>query len=149
MPRASSKEQRDRRNALILRLFLTGNSARQIATHPDIRLSHVAVSKIIRAELDESVKHVQLLSKEALTMHVQRMELLIRAVMPKALNAEYPQQMKAAETARRLLADQARFYGIDTVEAVPQNPGQPIDPDEKDDNAPSVTALDEYRKKHR
>lgn len=137
------------RDALIIRMFLSGASSREIARHPQVDVSFVQVAKIIRNYMSESAEHIKLLSDEALQMYVARTELLLRAAMPKALDQNNPQQLKAWEGCRRLLEQQARLYGLDEMGgAVPQPPTeQGLDDD--DNEMETVTKLEEYRRRHR
>lgn len=148
MPRARTQEQREQRDALIIRLFLMGNSSRDIARHPQIDVSFVQVAKIIRNYMSQSAEHIKLLSDEALHMHVARQELLLRAMMPKALDPQNPQQIKAWEGCRRLLEQQARLYGLDEMAGMVPEPPE-VGVDDEDESQMPVTKLEEYRRRHR
>jgi hypothetical protein len=152
MPAKQTKPERERRDALILRMFIQGHSSRAIAQIPEVGLTHQRVLAIIKRELDDTAEHVKLLSKEALSMHLQRQEMLLAKFMPKALKGEG--DVKSAEYCRRLLSDQARFWGLTSVEGdqqFPHQPGLPIDDGEERKAAgeSAVTKLDAYRRRHR
>jgi hypothetical protein len=70
------------------------------------------------------------------------MEALLRAAMPKALDPNDPEQLLAWEACRRLLEQQARFYGL--LE------GRRVEDDDflVPDSA-SVLSLDDYRRRFR
>lgn len=142
MPRVS-KEERPLRDARILRLFLSGWSLREIGRHPQIQLSKHAVDLAIRRQLAADGSRRQMLSDDARQIYVLRTELLLSRLMPRALDAADPQQLKAWESCRRLLEQQARFYGLLGIRGADDDPGLP-----GSEPAP-VLSLDEYRGRFR
>jgi hypothetical protein len=111
MPRVSAEDRR-LRDARILRLFLSGWSLREIGRHRQVQLSPRAVDQAIRRQLAADDDHRQMLSAEARQVYVLRTELLLSRLMPRALDPDDPQQLKAWENCRRLMEQQARFYGL-------------------------------------
>ncbi|OBG20576.1 hypothetical protein [Mycobacterium sp. 852002-51057_SCH5723018] len=138
MPRVDAAD-RKLRDARILRLFLTGATITDIAKHPKIQLSRKAVDQAIRRQLTLDGPDRQVLSEEARKVYVLRTELLLSRLMPRALDSGDPQQLKAWENCRRLLEQQARFYGLLGIRGAEDDPGMP------GDQAAPVLSLDAYR----
>ncbi|WP_235886892.1 hypothetical protein [Mycobacteroides chelonae] len=101
-----SADERQKRDTLIMRLFVGGHSYREIARHPQIGLAHQTVAQIIHTELQRGGR--TLFHQQASTIYLERMEMLLRAVWPQAIRGD----VKAVETARRILAQEARFFNI-------------------------------------
>lgn len=93
-------------------MFLSGWTVTDIAKHRQVQLSRKAVDQAIRRQLAADGAHRQTLSDEARQVYVLRTELLLSRLMPRALDPADPQQMKAWESCRRLLDQQARFYRL-------------------------------------
>ncbi len=140
MPRASAAD-RALRDARILRLFLSGWPLRDIAQHPKIRLSKRGVEIAIRRHLAEDGPHRQVLSDAARQVHIARTELLLSRLMPRALDPADPQQIKAWEGCRRLLEQQARFFGLLGLRGTGDDPGV--------EGPAPVLSLNDYRGRFR
>ncbi|CAM3577720.1 hypothetical protein MYCO108962_25950 [Mycobacterium colombiense] len=141
MPRVSA-EQRALRDARILRLFLSGWTVTDIAKHRQVQLSRKAVDQAIRRQLAQGGPDRQLLSEAARHVHIARTELLLSRLMPRALDPADPQQIKAWEGCRRLLEQQARFFGLLGAGGF-EDDGVP------GEQAAPVLSLDEYRGRFR
>lgn len=135
------KEQRDQRDQRILQLFLSGASEREIAKAPLIELHPSQVHRIIVKQLEIAGERFGLISEKALIVYSERLELLIRAIWPKATGDKDP---KAIEVARRLLDQQAKLYQISE-----DRTGMPIAPMGDNDLSDEVVELREYRERHR
>jgi hypothetical protein len=84
---------------------------------------------------------LELRSREALTVYIARLEQLLKACWPAALKGD----LRAIEAARKVLAQQAKLFGLeDHVGAVPPM-AEELD-DEEDDFADELAA---YRTQHR
>ncbi|MCU1701368.1 MAG: hypothetical protein JWR34_7431 [Mycobacterium sp.] len=111
VPRVSA-EERVIRDALVARLFVAGVPLREIAAHPKVRLSRRGVEMAVRRHLALDT----LRSAQAEAVHIMRLESLLKVALPKALAGD----LKAAEHARKLLVEEARFYNLhDRVEETP------------------------------
>jgi hypothetical protein len=126
------------RDDKILRLFIGGCSEREISR--SVGLTHVRVNQILRRELDATARHRALLRNEALSIHIARLETLIRAVWPAALWGD----LKAIDTARKVLESMARVCGIGSAGAV-----APAEQDFVDDEVADADELAAYRRQHR
>lgn len=104
---ALPKEERERRNHKIYALFLAGHSEREIGKA--VNLTGQRVHQIIRNELKNDARHRQLVTDEALALYSQRLDFLLRATWPKVVQ----QDLKAIETARRVLEQIGRLYDIE------------------------------------
>lgn len=102
---AAARERRDR---LILDLFLTGKSPQQISEHPEVKLTRQRVNGIINAELDSATKDQVLLNEKAMTIHVARMERLVQ----RAFEHVDAGELRAIEVARRLLDQQGKLFEL-------------------------------------
>jgi hypothetical protein len=140
MPRLDP-DDRKLRDARILRLFLTGWTMTDIAKHPKVQLSRKAVDQAIRRQLALDGPDRRVLSDAARSVYVARSEMLLSKLMPKAVDPFHPEQIRAFEACRRLLEQQARFYGLLGVRGADDEDGLP---------APaSVLSLDDYRGRYR
>lgn len=99
------------RDRLVGRLFMSGWSYREIARHPKVQLSCRGVELSVRRTMGDDRDHVDLLTSRARDITLMRMESLLRAAMPKALDGD----MRAWEACRRLLEAEARLLGVDTI----------------------------------
>jgi hypothetical protein len=96
------------RDAHVLRMFLAGVPLREIANHPKVQLSKRGVELAVRRQLAADAPHRRVLSETASTIHILRLEALLKAALPKALAGD----LEAAEHCRRVLAEEARYYGL-------------------------------------
>jgi hypothetical protein len=138
-----TKEQRELRDNLILRLFLSGWTEREIAKHQRIALTHGRVHQIIEAQLEIAGERFGLISKKALVVYSERLEMLIRAIWPSATGPD--KDTKAIEVARRLLEQQSRLYNIGD-ESLGMGGIPPMGDNELADD---VTDLQRWRERHR
>jgi hypothetical protein len=136
-----SAEDRAARDALILNLFLSAWSERDIGRHPRVKLSGPRVHRIIQEQLKLAGERYGLVSKKALVIYSERLEMLLKAIWPKAVGDRDP---KAIEVARRLLEQQGKFFGV-TDEDRPM-PESPMGDNEIVDD---VTDLKRWRDRHR
>jgi hypothetical protein len=87
--RSVSAHLRGERDGLILRMFWAGSSYRQIARHPRIKLSHQAVGNVVRRELAADAPHREALSEQAASIYILRLERMLAAAMPQALQGDW------------------------------------------------------------
>ena len=106
-PPQLSRDEIARRNARIMALFIAGHSEREIGRA--VNLTGQRVHQIIKAELKNEARHQKLVTDQALSLYMSRLDMLLKAVWPKVAQ----QDLKAIETARRLLEQQARLYDIE------------------------------------
>jgi len=100
--------ERAKRNQQILQLFVAGTTYQQIAKAVGLR-SPGTVHDIVQKELAGEAKRREVLTDEAFALYQERTERLFRAHWGKALDGDH----KSAEVCRKILAQQARMYGID------------------------------------
>jgi hypothetical protein len=124
-------------DARILRLFLSGWTITDIAKHRQVQLSRKAVDQAIRRQLAQDSGR-EVLTESARQVYVLRTELLLSRLMPRALDPDDPQQLKAWENCRRLLEQQARFYGLLGIRGADGDDAMP------GTGAAPVLSLDEY-----
>lgn len=131
--------EREERNARALALFVGGATYKQIAATIGLR-STSAAHTIVQQALAASAQRRALLSDEALAIHQERQERLLLAHWTRALggrgeNGEVVEpDHRSAEIVRRILAQQAKLYGLDAEPApLPAPTGKlaPSDPDEE------------------
>lgn len=108
-PKRLTREQRNARNALIMKFFLAGVSEREIGEHHSVGLDQSMVHRIIKQSIQDAADHRELLSDQALAIYVDRLEALLRAAWPKALTGD----AKGIEVARRLMEMYGRLYGLE------------------------------------
>lgn len=106
-PPQLSRDEISRRNARIMALFIAGHSEREIGRA--VNLTGQRVHQIIKVELKNEARHQKLVTDQALSLYMSRLDMLLKAVWPKVAQ----QDLKAIETARRLLEQQARLYDIE------------------------------------
>jgi hypothetical protein len=135
------REQKEQRDALILHLFLTGWTEREIGKQPRINLHGSQVHRIIVKQLEIAAERFGLISEKALIVYSERLEMLIKAIWPRAFGDKDP---KAIEVARRLLDQQAKLYQI-----TDDRMGMPLAPIGDNDLADDVVELQKYRERHR
>jgi len=138
-----TSEQRELRNAQILQMFIAGKSEMEIAKSVDTDRS--LVNRLLKDALKETAQHRELLSTQALSVYVTRLETLIEAAWEKVEQGD----LKAIEVARRLLEQQAKLYGLAgsaptrTSAVIPPLSDQQLeDPEEPEDE------LAAYRQRH-
>ena len=136
-------EQRRERNEFILTAFLAGRTERWIANNSKVKLTSPWVHEIIKAELTGAAKRQELLTDQAKTIYVERLEMLISRAWPKVMEGD----LKAIEVGRRLLEQQARFYDI-TEERGPMlvPPMSDAEMTDMDESSPGYALLDELTK---
>jgi hypothetical protein len=136
----TTKEERETRNHLIYARFLAGQSEREIGRA--VGITGQRVHAILKTELKNAARHHKLLTDEALEMYVARLETLLRATWPKVLLGD----LKAVETARHILEQQARLYDLEG----PRVPAMPMrDQVLADESNPTeLDELTKFRMKH-
>lgn len=136
-----TREEMDQRNFKIMALFMAGNSEREIGR--TVGVTGQRVNQIIKAEMKNAARHHRLLTDEALGVYVTRLETLLKATWVKAMK----QDLKAIDTARRLMEQQARLYDLEGDRL----PGLPALSDQMlgDDSPVQVDELTKYRMRHR
>jgi hypothetical protein len=146
MPRVD-RADRALRDARILRLFLSGWTMTDIAKHSQIKLSRRGVEIAIQRQLAADGSERQVLSDEARQVYTARIELLLSRLMPRALDPADPQQIKAWESCRRMIEQEARMMGVDR----PHNGHDLEEPEEKPEpgKRQGTMSLDEYRRRFR
>src|SRR4029077_1039061 len=138
-----TNEQREERNEFILTAFLAGPTERRIAANPKLQLSKTWVHDIIKDQLTGAAKRQELLTDQAKTIYVERLEMLISRAWPKVMEGD----LKAIEVGRRLLDQQARFYDLAEERGgfiVP--PLSDAEMTDMDENSPGYALLDELTK---
>lgn len=103
-------EQRAERDRQVLQLFVAGATYRQIAAAVGLR-SPQSVDHIVKREMAAAAQRRALLNDEALAIYQERTEALFKAHWAPALKGDH----RSAELCRRLLAQQARLYGLDDM----------------------------------
>jgi hypothetical protein len=104
--------ERSKRNEQILQMFVAGVTYQQIAKAVGLR-SPSTVHEIIHKEMAGAAQRREMLVDEAFAVFQERSERLFRAHWGKALDVDSPNSHKSAEVCRKILAQQARMYGID------------------------------------
>jgi hypothetical protein len=118
---------REKRDTLILDLFLAGHTQRAIAANPQVKLTAARVNGIVKTELERATKDHILRNENAMIIWHARMETLVREAMSHVTAGE----LKAIEPARRLMAEQAKIYGL--VDEDIRSPVPPMGDTELDD----------------
>ena len=106
MPRADTAA-RATRDAYVLRLFLAGHSYSQIGKHPKVNLSPKGVGNVVNRQLAEATPRQ--LSQHGAAIHIERLELMLRAAWPQAIQGN----LKAVMVCLRVLKLEAKFHGLD------------------------------------
>lgn len=119
--------ERAKRDAKVLQLFVAGATYRQIAEAVDLA-SVASVDSIIKREMAKAARRRDRLVDQAFDVYVERTEALFKAHFPKALAGDH----RSAEVCRRILAQQARLYGLDIPAGGPGNAEPPEPPLEGD-----------------
>lgn len=136
-----TRDQREVRDGLILNLFLSGWSEREIAKHPRIALSSPRVHHIIVEQLGKAAERFGLISEKALIVYSERLEMLLKAIWNRAVGDKDP---KAIEVARRLLEQQSRLYQISD-----DRMAMPLAPMGDNELSDDVADLQRWRERHR
>jgi hypothetical protein len=136
-----TREQREVRDGLILNLFLSGWTEREIAKHPRIALSAGHTHVVIVKQLEKAAERFGLISEKALIVYSERLEMLIKAIWTRAVSDRDP---KAIEVARRLLEQQSRLYQISD-----ERMAMPLAPMGDNELSDDVVELQRYRDRHR
>lgn len=99
---------RKRRDAQVVQLFLDGLSYREIGAAAGLR-SPQSVGNIVQRELKASAARRGLLVDECFAVWQERTEQLFHAHWDRALEGDH----RSAELCCKLLAQQARVYGLE------------------------------------
>lgn len=149
MPRSRGEkltaEQRELRNAQILKLFIAGYNQSDIARALDTTPETVSVN--LKEALKTTAEHREILNNQALSVYVTRLETLIQAAWAKVDAGD----LKAIEVARRLLEQQAKLYGLH--DPVARTPIPPMSDNELatgvDADVEPEDELQAYRNRHK
>jgi len=143
-------EQRNERNDFIFQAFLAGRPERWIAAHHKVQLTRSWVHDIIKAELTGAAKRQELMTEQAKTIYIERLEMLISRVMPRVMDSDPEHsatQLKAIEVGRRLLEQQARFYDFAEERGIIITPPMSdAELSEMDEDSPGFAELDDLTK---
>jgi hypothetical protein len=90
---------------MVLKMYFAGQSYRDIGSHPAVRLSLAGVHQSLQRSMPRSSRPV---SEAAETIYLERLEGLLKASWPAAVDGN----LNAIEKVRRILAAEARFFGI-------------------------------------
>lgn len=111
----SSRVQLNRaaRHTEWLTLFAHGMPYAAIAARYEVNES--SVREVVRASLKDSAKHRRELADEALELQIQRLETILRAHMPIAVDTKnkHAQSVKSAQIVLNVLDRLAKLLGID------------------------------------
>lgn len=144
MPRVT-KEQRAIRDRLVWQMFVSGVPYRDIGRHPKVKLSCRGVELSVRRTMETDRPHTEMLTGEARSVLLARLETLLRAAMPRAMDGN----MRAVEVSRKLIEQEARVLGV----GQPGHNGHDVDPGVRDDeperDEDGLTALERYRLRHK
>jgi hypothetical protein len=102
-----SRAERERRDEKVLRLFLTGLTYREIGAAVGLR-SVSGVHRVVQRELAAGARRRGVLTEDAFDVWQERTEALFQVHWERALDGDY----RSAELCRKLLAQQARVYGL-------------------------------------
>jgi hypothetical protein len=92
----------------------------EVLGYPTGRMALVAVERALEKELqtEESKKFMRKMAGE-------RLDRMLRAVYPKAIDEDHPEQFAAVDRARALIGDHRKLFGLDApTEMVVHNPNQ-------------------------
>jgi hypothetical protein len=138
MPTMKAAE-RERRNAQVLQLWLSGASHRSIAAVVGLR-SHRSVGNIVQRALGGSSDRRELLTDEAFAIWQERTERLFQGHWAAALDGDH----RSAELCRKLLAQMALVYGLQQEVSVAGTRAEAVEvdpePDPVDDEGLDVLA---------
>jgi hypothetical protein len=114
---------RNRKANAALQMRYAGATWNEIASalgYPTPRTAMVATEKALERELANADDREKLRKLAA-----ARLDRLIRAVWPKAIDPDNPDQMIAVSKAREVIADHRKLFGLDApTEVVVHNPSQ-------------------------
>lgn len=130
-PERLTREQRQQRDHEALRLFLAGETYRQIGATIGLR-SASGVHRIVQRELAAAAGRRGLLTDEAFAIHQERLERLLCAHWELALDASNPNSHRSALICQRILAQQSRIYGL--AESMTLPPPTQTGPEHDDDD---------------
>lgn len=99
---------REKRDKLIIDMFLIGHTQQSIAQHPNVQLTQQRVHQIILDEMERGKEDQLLRNANAMSIYLSRLEILIREAMTQVVGGD----LKAMEVARRLLEQQGKLYGL-------------------------------------
>lgn len=116
---------RERRNAQVLQLHLSGATYRAIADTVGLR-SPQSVRNIVARGLAGSALRRELLASEAFAVWLERQERLWRTNWGRALDGDY----RAAELCRKLLAQWATVFGLGQEVCAPATKLDAVEPPE-------------------
>lgn len=128
-------KERMERNDKVLEMFVRGATYRQIAAQGFSGCATPgAAHKIVEKGLREAAQRRALLSDEAFGIHQERQERLLAAHFGRALGrAGVDPDHRSAELVRRILAQQARLYGLEADPAPLPAPTGKLTGSEQDD----------------
>ena len=134
--RRLSRSEREQRDARVIELLLAGLTYREIAGATGFR-STSGVHRVVQRELAAGASRRDVLADDAFALWQERQETLLRAHWERA-TAATPDH-RSAELCRKLLAGQAKVYGLG------QDAGHPfeaattvlVDQDAADDDEPN------------
>lgn len=112
-------------------MFAEGASYREIGAAVGLR-SVSGVHRIVQRELAAGARRRDVLTDDAFALWQERQETLLRAHWDRA-TSENPDH-RSAELCRKLLANQARVYGLGQDLGQPLPAATPVLPDQDDDD---------------
>lgn len=132
--------ERTKRNQNVLQLFVAGSTYSQIAAVVGLK-SQSTIHDIVQRELGSAARRRGLLTDEAFAIYQERTERLFRAHWSRALDGDH----KSAEVCRKILAAQARMYGIEDQLSLANGMGI-VDTDNETDPLNEQEPMDELAK---
>jgi hypothetical protein len=138
VPRLKAAE-RERRDALVFQMFLSGISYRAIGKHERVQLSCRGVDLAVKRQLAASAQRRAVLTDEAVSVHTERLESLFAAAYGDALRGNH----RAGEQARRLLDSIGRLHGL--VSGAERPPAEPPLADDPEVDEDGMDELQRYR----
>lgn len=143
-----SRSERERRDSRMFAMFAEGATYREIGAAVGLR-SVSGVHRIIKRELVAGASRRDVLLDDAFAVWQEREETLFRAHWERALgSADTPPDHRSAELCRKLLANQARVYGLGVDVPLPAPTATLAhDHDDQDDDEDDLSRL--RAKRHR
>jgi hypothetical protein len=89
-------------------MFLAGVSYREIGKNPRVQLSCRGVELAIQRQMSRTAQRRDVLTDEAMAVHIERLETLFAGAYAKAVSGD----VRAGEHCRRLLDQMARVHGL-------------------------------------